>query len=157
MLRGHQNSTQLVSLNFSTSFTRNDYAFRKGYLKDSNLELQCRNPILILCGRNIRAVYPVTCEYTRAMIIMHVPWSKQHILYLSDKSKTIAEFVRQIESKLFPALFIAQYKRALFRHKHSKIEVISKKMIPMDIKQVEKNDESKQQIYYIHKSNESLH
>lgn len=88
---------------------------------------------------------------------MHVPWSKQHILYLSDKSKTIAEFVRQIESKLFPALFIAQYKRALFRHKHSKIEVISKKMIPMDIKQVEKNDESKQQIYYIHKSNESLH
>lgn len=116
-------------------------AFRNSYLKDTNLELSCRNPILVPRGRNVRAVYPVTFEYARSMIIMYVPWSKNNVLDLSDQSKTVAEFERRIESKLFPTSVIAQYNRALFYYKHSKIEVVSKKTIPIDIAPDEENDE----------------
>lgn len=116
-------------------------AVRNDYLKDSNLVLPTRIPILIPRGRNVRPVYPATFEYARAMIMLHVPWSNRHPLDFSDKSATIAAFNRYIASKSFPTSVTAQYKRVEFYHKHGSIEVISKKTIPTNIEQDDNDDE----------------
>jgi hypothetical protein len=116
-------------------------AVKSDYLKDSNLNLPARTPILIPRGRNVRPVYPASFEYARAMIMMHVPWSKSRPLDFSDKSATIAKFHRYIASKSFPTSVTAQYKRVEFYNKHGSIEVVSKKTIPTNIEQDDNEDE----------------
>ncbi|KAL3799034.1 hypothetical protein HJC23_005173 [Cyclotella cryptica] len=116
-------------------------ALRNDYLKDSNLVLPPRTPILVPRGRNVRPVYPATFEYARAMIMMHVPWSNSHPLDFSDKSKTIATFHRYLASKSFPTSVTAQYNRVEYYHKHGNIEVVSKKTIPTNIEQDDNDDE----------------
>jgi hypothetical protein len=119
----------------------NSNTSNKGYLKDSRLVLHPRNPFIIPCGRNVKCVFPVTFEYAKAMMIMYVPWSDKNNLNFSDKSATITEFERLIASKSFPTSVIAQYRRAEMYHKHNKIEVVSKKSIPIDICQYTDQDE----------------
>jgi hypothetical protein len=96
----------------------------------------------------VKCVYPVTFEYAKALMIMYVPWSNKNNLKFTDKLATVTEFERLIASNSFPTSVIAQYKRAEFYHKHNKIEVISKKSIPVNLDQDKNHDEySDYQIY----------
>jgi hypothetical protein len=115
--------------------------FRNDYLKDSNMILPSRNPVLTPRGRNLRSVYPPSFEYARAVMMMYIPWSKNEHLDFSNKSKTVCDFEHLIRSKYFPTAVTAQYTRAEFYAKHRKIDVISKKMVPIDIEEDEEEDE----------------
>jgi hypothetical protein len=107
-------------------------AFRNNYLKDNNLELQTRNPILIPRGRNVQPSYPPSFEYAKATLMMHYPWSSKNPLDFSDKAKVIAQFEQCIERKILPTSVIAQYKRTMLYQKRANIEVVANKTVPLD-------------------------
>jgi hypothetical protein len=75
------------------------------------------------------------------MMMLYVPWSNKNPIDFSDKLKTIAKFESLIQTKKLPTAVIAQYTRAKYYQKHEHIEVVAKKMTPLEIDQDNDEDE----------------
>ena len=102
--------------------------FRKeGFYEDRDSKRK-KYRILVPKGLQCKPCYPVTYEYARGMLVMHLPWDKDNPLddILNDHDLTIRIFLRMVGNREFPLYVLAEYNRVVSYALRYRFECIAK-------------------------------
>lgn len=102
--------------------------FRKeGFYEDRDSKRK-KYRILVPKGLQCKPCYPVTYEYARGMLVMHLPWDSDNPLQdiLKDRDLTIRIFMRMIGNREFPLYVLAEYNRVVSYALRYRFECIAK-------------------------------